>query len=87
VSKEITMGHCHSCLFRHSCCFELPKRGEFCPHWKLGQCYTCKYINAPDEEWFKRGCEAWCFGGCEQYKRNWKTTIKILKSIDILPFL
>ena len=70
---------CRDCLFRHSCFRELPPLDEVCKHWKLGKCYTCKYKDAPVEEWFKRGCESECFSGCEKYKRDWKKTWKVFK--------
>lgn len=63
---------CGTCSFRHSCFHDLPPEGEECKNWKLGECYTCKYYGAPDDEWFRRGCEIWCCGGCEKYKRDWK---------------
>ena len=71
--------NCGSCYFRHSCLRDLPIRYEQCKHWKLGKCYTCKYKDAPDEEWFKRGCESECFGGCKKYKRDWKKTWELFK--------
>ena len=72
--KEIIKGKCHSCDYRHSYCgHEIPFEGH-CKHWKLGQCYTCKFIDDDDDAWFKRGCEAECFSGCRKYKRNWKKT-------------
>lgn len=69
---------CHSCRYRH-CCFkyEPPTDGD-CKHWKMGDCYTCKFVDADEEEWYKRGCECWCFGGCKKYKRNWKRFFEIL---------
>lgn len=78
--KEIFKGTCHSCDFRHSCCpHELPINGN-CMYWKLGKCYTCKFVNDDVDSWFKRGCEGMCFSGCEQYRRDWKKTIKLLKN-------
>ena len=70
---------CSTCDRRHSPCEHYPPDNDECSHWILGQCYTCKYINAPDEEWFKRGCEANCCSGCEKYKRDWKKTWKLIK--------
>ena len=70
---------CHSCRYRHSCCPYHPSMGGECKHWRMGKCYTCKFINAPDDEWLKHGCEAECFGGCRKYKRNWKRTFELLK--------
>ena len=70
---------CHSCLGRHSCCpYPHPMGGE-CKHWRMGKCYTCKFITASDDDWFKRGCEAECFSGCEKYERDWKRTFELLK--------
>lgn len=68
--------NCHSCLFRHCCrwnfykMFPNPDVWDYCRHWKLGKCYTCKFADDNDEEWFKRGCECWCFGGCNKYRKN-----------------
>ena len=70
---------CTSCLFRHGCFHELPPENEDCKHWKLGKCYTCKYYGVDDDEWFKRGCETWCFSGCKKYKRNWKKIWELFK--------
>lgn len=68
---------CYSCRRRHNCRREPPIDGE-CENWKMGDCYACKFINADEEDWIKRGCECWCFGGCKKYKRNWKKFFKIL---------
>lgn len=77
---EPTPGICHSCKFRHSCCpHKVPLNGK-CKHWKLGKCYTCKFVEATEEEWFQRGCETECFSGCKKYRRDWKKTFK-LKSL------
>lgn len=70
---------CRSCLFRHCCHRDLPPSDKDCKHWKLGKCYTCKYIESNEAEWFTRGCETWCFGGCEKYKRDWQKTLRWLK--------
>ena len=70
---------CHSCRFRHCCNRELPPLDEECRHWKLGDCYTCKFFDVDDDEWFKRGCETWCNGGCRKYRRNWKKSLEYLK--------
>ena len=75
---------CVSCLYRHGYCSHFDEYlqlndDENCKHWKLGKCYTCKHKDAPDEEWFKRGCESECFSGCETYKRDWKKTWKWFK--------
>lgn len=77
--ERIAVGHCHSCRYRHDCCPHDYPDGEKCRHWKLGDCYTCKHLDAPDDEWFKRGCEAWCFGGCKKYKRDWKKTFQFMR--------
>ena len=68
---------CRTCDFRHGLCnsYPPPKTGD-CSHWRLGQCYTCKYFGAPGEEWFKRGCESEYPSGCKKYKRNWKAWFK-----------
>jgi hypothetical protein len=79
--------NCQSCYYRHGCPHEFEKmfprdeNGEYiwdnCKHWRLGKCYLCKYFQDTDEEWYKRGCETWCLGGCrEHFKRNWKATLK-----------
>lgn len=65
---------CRDCLYRHSCIHEFPPLGTDCEYWRIGKCYTCKYKDAPDDEWFKRGCETWCCSGCDKYKRDWKKT-------------
>ena len=78
--KEIIKGKCHSCDYRHSYCgHEIPFEGH-CKHWKLGQCYTCKFVDDDDDAWFKRGCEAECFSGCRKYKRDLKKTFELLKN-------
>jgi len=75
IMPEIYKGDCHSCLYRHSCCPH--PIDEDCKYWKLGKCYTCKFVD-DDDEWDARGCETWCFGGCKQYKRSWKKTFELL---------
>ena len=70
--------NCFSCLYRHNCCV-YPTPTNECEYWKLGKCYTCKHYDDATENmdaWFARGCEAWCNGGCEKYKRSWKKTFK-----------
>ena len=74
---EIYKGDCHSCLYRHSCCPYPLLLEHDCKYWKLGKCYTCKFVDADEDEWYKRGCETWCFGGCKKYKRDWKKTFKL----------
>lgn len=69
---------CGSCDFRHSYCRHNPPVG-CCKHWKLGKCYTCKFVDDDDNAWFTRGCEAEYPSGCKKYKRNWKKTFEILK--------
>ena len=77
--KAVWFGKCHSCRFRHSCARPLPRGDNPCLHWKLGDCYLCQYVEALEEEWFKRECEAWCFGGCEKFKRDWHRTFDWIK--------
>lgn len=74
---------CHSCVGRHGCPYPFVPydAGVKCKHWKLGKCFTCAYLNDTDENWYKRGCEAECFGGCKKYKRDWKATLDILRQI------
>ena len=74
---KIIKGSCHSCLYRHRCNRPI-YLGNTCKYWKLGKCYTCKFVNDDDNLWFQRGCETHCFGGCKQYKRNWNETFKLL---------
>lgn len=62
------------------CRHELTEPGEDCKYWKLGKCHTCAYINDNDDEWYKRGCEAWCFGGCIKYHRDWKKTFEYIRT-------
>lgn len=76
---KIVKGICHSCEFRHSCCPHWSLENDNCKHWKLGKCYTCKFVDDDDDAWFKRGCEAECFSGCRKYKRDWKKTFELLK--------
>ena len=71
--------NCHSCLYRHKMCRHRPLKNDSCKHWKLGKCYTCKFLDANENEWYERGCEAECFGGCKKYKRDWKKTIQAIK--------
>lgn len=77
--EKIVKGICHSCDFRHSCCPHCPPEDDNCKHWKLGKCYTCKFVDDDEDSWFARGCEAECFSGCRKYKRDWKKTFEILK--------
>ena len=78
--KEVRHGDCHSCRFRHCCNRSLPEVNTYCPYWKLGDCYLCKYFDGPDEEWFKRGCEVWYLEGCNnKFKRSWPKTIEWIK--------
>lgn len=68
---------CHYCYYRHRCRWHLGYYG--CRHWKLGKCLLCKNLNSSDEDWFRRGCEVNCLGGCRKhFKRNWKKTFKWL---------
>ena len=69
---------CVSCLYRHGCNHELPESDKDCKHWKLGKCYTCKYMGVSDDEWFKRGCEIYCNSGCNKYKRDWKKILRLI---------
>lgn len=75
---KIVKGICHSCKFRHSCCPHPLPNGR-CKYWKLGKCYTCKFVDDNEDAWFKRGCEAECFSGCHKYKRDLKKTFELLK--------
>ena len=78
--KGLNKQNCHSCFYRHRLCrHPLPEDYKKCKHWRLGKCFTCKYGDADDDEWFKRGCEAHCFGGCRNYKRDWKKTFEYIK--------
>lgn len=79
--------NCHSCLLRHDCCFNFneifPNTDEWdnCKHWKLGKCYTCKFVDEPDDKvWYKRECETYCFGGCKKYKKS-KVETKAFKEL------
>jgi hypothetical protein len=81
--EKHTIKTCHYCYYRHRCPYEFCYYG--CRHWRLGQCLLCKNLNASDDDWFKRGCEAKCYGGCrEHFKRNWKATFKWIftKNVD-----
>lgn len=73
---KIIKGSCHSCYYRHRYC---PPKDDICKHWKLGKCYTCKFVDDNEDAWYERGCESECFGGCKKYKRNWKKTFELLK--------
>lgn len=77
--KEVWFGDCHSCRFRHCCCSYKPADPKNCDRWKIGKCYLCQYLEVPDKEWFNRGCEAWCFGGCKKFKRDWTRTFEWIK--------
>lgn len=77
--KAMNSRDCHSCFYRHRMCkHTIPDDGN-CKHWKLGKCYTCKFINADEDEWYKRGCESECFGGCRKHERDWKKTFELIK--------
>lgn len=78
-ADNILKGSCHSCDFRHSCCPHWTPDDKPCKHWKLGKCYTCKFLDDTDEAWFKRGCESECFSGCNKYKRDFRKTLEIIK--------
>ena len=76
---KIIKGSCFSCYYRHRCRHEATLDNT-CKHWRLGKCYTCKFIDEPDDyEWYLRGCEMKCFGGCKKYKRDWGKTFELLK--------
>lgn len=78
--KEVWHGDCHSCKFRHCCNRSLSEVNTYCPYLSFGDCYLCKYFDVTDDEWFKRGCEVWCFGGCnDKFKRSWPKTIEWIK--------
>ncbi len=80
--------NCHSCLFRHCCRWDFnkmfpnaPDDWDNCKHWKLGKCYTCQFVDEPDDnEWYKMECEAYCFGGCKKYKKS-KVETKAFKKL------
>ena len=72
---------CHSCVGRHSPCPHYPFKDDRCNYWKLGKCYTCKYVDDSDDNWFKRGCESECMSGCKNYRRNWKKTFAYFKRL------
>ena len=56
-----------------------PRTWPECKHWRLGDCYLCRYYHAATEqEWYKRGCETWCNGGCKEFKRDWRLTLRWL---------
>ena len=83
--------NCHSCLFRHCCRWDFnkmfpnaPDEWDNCKHWKLGKCYTCKFVDDAynnEDSWFKRGCESECFGGCRRYIKSKSRTNAFLKLI------
>lgn len=58
-----------------------PDEWDNCKHWKLGKCYTCQFVDDNEDEWFKRGCEAWCFGGCRKYCKSKEKTNEFKKLI------
>ena len=76
---KIIKGICHSCYYRHRCCKHCPPKDDVCKYWKLGKCYTCKFVDDDEDAWYKKGCESECFGGCRQYKRDWNKTFEILR--------
>jgi hypothetical protein len=54
-----------------------PDEWDNCRHWKLGKCYTCKFVDDADnndDAWFARGCESECFGGCSKYCKSKEKT-------------
>lgn len=83
---KIMRGICRTCKFRHRWCkafrhrhYKYPREDIFCKHWKLGKCYICKFVDMPDEEFLKRGCEAEYPGGCRKFERDWKKTFEFLR--------
>mgnify|MGYP003305107924 CR=1 FL=1 len=89
--------NCYHCRFRHerrgllgALCekyvntFVKKSVYDGCPFWRLGKCYVCQHRNASDDEWYMRGCETYCMGGCRKFKRDWKATWKWLmhKEVD-----
>lgn len=85
--------NCHSCLYRHGCCWNFDEMftdkvsgqhiWDNCKHWKLGKCYKCKYVDeSNDNEWYKRECEAYCFGGCSKFSYNKGKTQKFKELIN-----
>ena len=76
---KIEKGTCMTCKFRHSCCPHDYPHGSRCKYWKRGKCYVCKFVDAPDEDFFKRGCEAEYPSGCRKFERDWKKTFELLR--------
>ena len=71
--------NCGTCDLRHCCWFDRDECvNDDHKYWRLGDCYLCKHRFATDDAWFERGCEVWCFGGCEKFKRDWKATFRWL---------
>lgn len=79
---------CHSCIDRHNMCTHYSDDvwDNGCKHWRLGLCYTCKFNSdkITDDEWFARGCETWCFGGCRKYRPYFKKIIQEIKNKNLL---
>lgn len=77
--------NCHFCAGRHGCVYDFNKMFGVhngyvsiseCKHWDLGKCLFCKHLEDTEENWYRRGCECWCFSGCEKFKRDWHRTIR-----------
>lgn len=81
---------CRWCRYRHCCHHYEPV--PYCKDFVLGGCYSCKYYYGRDEEfteqetdqWFARGCEIWCCGGCEKRKRLSRKRKKRLKKRGLI---
>ena len=82
---------CHSCRYRHGCFYVEPI--SYCKDYVHGGCYSCKYYYSKNgenftkqeaDQWFKRGCEIWCLGGCEKRKRLSRKRKKRLKKRGLI---
>lgn len=82
---------CHWCRYRHGCFYNDPI--SYCKDFVRGGCYSCKYYYGKNgknfteqetDQWFKRGCEIWCCGGCEKRKRLSRKRKKQLKKRGLI---
>lgn len=83
---------CDWCRYRHNCFIFSDTFPTYCRNFVRGGCYSCKYYYGKNgeftkqetDQWFKRGCEIWCCGGCDKRKRLSRKRKKQLKKRGLI---